>query len=318
MVKIIININDVDKRLDNFLLKFFPSWNKSHIYKYLRTNKIKVNSKKVDFNYRLKFRDEIKVYVNEEVSVVESDGYWFTSNPKKLDIIFEDENIVVINKPIGLISQGCEKDDDSVQKRFLNYLYTNKMYDPELENTFIPSICHRLDRNTSGLMICAKNAMSLNEMNRIIKEHEILKFYKCLVFGKMPKKSEKLIAYHFKNDEKNIVYINSEQKPNYKEIVTEYKVEWSDSKYSLLNINLITGRTHQIRAHLNFIGHPIVGEKKYRSSSCDTDSRFKHQALICNHIAFKINESSPLAYLNQKNIQINEIWFKSILKINSN
>ncbi|MGL4947804.1 MAG: RluA family pseudouridine synthase [Mycoplasma sp.] len=315
MTEIIININDIDKRLDNFLLKYFPDWNKPLIYKYLRTNKIKVNGKKADFNYRLRRWDKVVVYVNTEERISNND-LWFTRFNKPLEIIFEDENILIINKPIGLISQSNDTISDSVQARFLAYLYETKQYDPKTENSFIPSICHRLDRNTNGLLVCAKNAVALAEMNRIIKEHEIIKKYRCLVFGKMPKSSDRLIAYHYKNSNNNLVYINNEEKPNYKEIITEYKVISFDGKYSLLDINLITGRTHQIRAHMNYIGHSLIGEKKYRSNDGDEDTRFKYQALVCNGLAFKISPDSPLAYLNNKTFKISDIWFELILKKN--
>ncbi|MGL4952052.1 MAG: RluA family pseudouridine synthase [Mycoplasma sp.] len=314
MTEIIVNLNDVDKRLDNFLLKYFPYLTKPMIYKYIRTNKIKVNKKKQDFNYKLRMHDKITVFFNEEKREV-NNQLWFLKFDKKIDVVYEDENIVIMNKPIGVISQSNGFSEDSMQARFLKYVYDSKQYNPENENIFVPSICHRLDRNTSGLMIGAKNSMALIEMNRILKEHEIIKKYQCLVFGTLPKKKERLIAFHYKNENDSLVYINKDQKPHYKEIITEYEVLWTDRKYSLLKINLITGRTHQIRAHLNFIGHPIVGEKKYKNSNSDFDSRFKHQALVCNEIAFKINDSSELKYLNTKIIKINNLWFKSILNI---
>ncbi len=166
MEKIIVNINDENKRLDNFLAKYYPQLNKTTIFKLIRTNKIKVNKKRVKFDYRLQLHDEITVFYNfDNLDVDQEDALWFLSSKTKLDIIYEDDNIVLINKPISLPSQPDGSAKDSVQKAFLKYLYDSKQYQPALENTFVPSICNRLDTNTAGIIIAAKNGNSLNEIN---------------------------------------------------------------------------------------------------------------------------------------------------------
>lgn len=309
MISITINFNDVDKRLDNFLAKYFPTFTKPLIYKLIRTNKVKVNGKRKEFNYQLRLHDVINVYqeLNEDKQPLSKD---FNRSTNKLNIIYEDDNILVIIKPIGIPSQP-DKNGDSIQDMITKYLFDTKQYIPEKENIFIPSICHRLDRNTSGIMVAAKNAIALKEMNEIFKDNKISKIYQCLVYGKMDKKNNTLRAYHYKNVDKNIVYVDKEQKPHYKSMVTEYKVIKENSKYSWLEINLITGRTHQIRAHMNFVNHPLLGEKKYITKYFDIDQRFKTQALVCSEIKFHSIEG-PLSYLNNKVFKYDKIWFKEL------
>ncbi|MGL4951217.1 MAG: pseudouridine synthase [Mycoplasma sp.] len=320
MIKIVITPEEADTRLNVFLLDYFPEWTKSNVNKYLKANIIKVNGKKKDFNYRLRRDDILNIYEEGE-EVINTLGQrqyildlWFTEYSKWLDVVYEDENFVIINKTVGLMSHPNNTICDSVQTRLLHYLYDKQEFIPEYENTFVPSICHRLDRNTSGLLICAKNAMALSEMNKAIMNKEVNKNYRCLVYGEMPKQHEQLIAYHFKNSFDNVVYISTSPKEGYKEIMTEYTVVWSDGHYSCIDINLITGKTHQIRAHLNFIKRPIVGERKYNSSTGKFDDRFKSQALMCNGLSFNIKKKSPISYLNDKIFKLDDIWFEEILK----
>ncbi|MGL4951578.1 MAG: RluA family pseudouridine synthase [Mycoplasma sp.] len=320
MIEIRINHDEVDTRLNVFLLDYFPDWTKSTINKKLKNQMIKINGKKKDFNYRLRRNDVLVIYEDgeEPENNLEQKKYimdlWFTEFSSWLDIVYEDENFVIINKQVGLMSHPNHTICDSVQTRLLHYLYEKREFNPSYNNTFIPSICHRLDRNTSGLLICAKNAKSLAAMNKAIMNREVTKNYRCLVYGQMPQDHEKLIAYHFKNSYENVVYISSTPKEGYKEILTEYTVVWYKDGYSCIDINLISGRTHQIRAHLNFIKHPIVGERKYNSNTTKQDDRFSSQALLCNKLSFNIKPSSPIAYLNKKVFTVNDVWFEDNLK----
>lgn len=299
MIELVINLNDVNKRLDSFLLKQFSAITRAMIYKYIRTNQIKVNGHKPVFNYRLQRNDVIKIYA--PLSVESKPTFTKTNTSETLDVLYEDDNILVINKPIGIISQPNDSEQViSMQSLVLNYLYQTNQYFPETENSFAPSICHRLDRNTAGLMFAAKNAVSLAEMNRIMKEHEVIKTYLCLVHNIPKVKKASLKAFHYKDTQRNLVYINKDFKPGYKEIITEYEILDQNQKYALLKINLVTGRTHQIRAHLNFIGHPIVGEQKYKPAAIQNDPQIKYQALVCYQMMLQTSESSPLAYLNNK------------------
>lgn len=309
MIKIVVNVNDVDKRVDNFLAKYFEQFTKVYVYKLIRTNKVKVNNRKPQNDTRLQLHDEVCVYVDVQTDTTKNENYTFLNSTVNLDVMYEDDNIVVIHKPVGVESQpSTSLQKESIQNQLLKYLYDQKKYDPAEENTFVPSICHRLDFNTEGIIIAAKNASTLSKMNQIFQNQKIAKTYQCLVFGEMPKKQEHLVAYHFKDMDRSIVYINKEPKVNYKEIITEYKVLNYNGKYSWLEINLVTGRTHQIRAHMAFINHPLVGEQKYRGQQFDTDTRFKYQALVCSEIKF-LNIEGSLAYLSNKSFKLSKIWF---------
>ncbi len=314
MEKIIINFNDENKRIDNFLCKYYSQLTKTMVFKLIRTNKVKVNNKKVKFNYRLQLHDEITIYYNFDKVQEDNDSeLWFLSSKTKLDIIYEDENIVLINKPISLPSQPDSQNKDSVQKAYLKYMFDSKQYDPSKENTFVPSICNRLDTNTAGIIIAAKNASTLNQINELLKNHDIIKKYQCLVIGDIQPSSATLTAYHYKDAAKNLVYISKDPKPGYKEMITKYKKLDFNGKYSLLDVELVTGRTHQIRAHFNFIGYPLVGETKYKSKHTNADTRFKQQALVSYYLKFVIkDQKSHLYYLNNKEFKLRDIWFKDM------
>lgn len=313
MIERKVNYNDNQQRLDRFLLKTFPWLNRSMVYRMIRTNKVKVNGKKELPEYRLYINDIIKLYV-EEPSAIKVNDDFMTINAN-LDIVYEDNNIILINKPIGLVShEDDSKSINTLKNKIKKYLYDKKEWDPKLENNFEPSLCNRLDRNTSGIIIAAKNIESLREMNNVIKTNQLSKFYKCLVYGKMKKKVETLQAYHIKDPIKNIVSIDNHLKPGYKNIITKYKVLQTNDKYSLLEIELVTGKTHQIRAHLCFEGNPIVGDSKYSNKWVDIDTRLKTQALCSYKLLFNIKDkNSFLYYLNNKEFKINKIWFEKYI-----
>lgn len=288
----IINISkdDTNTRLDKFLLKKYRNLNNILIFKYLKQNKIKVNNKKVDHNYLLQESDEIKIYFNE--------------NYKQIEIVYNDENLMVVNKP-----RNIECFSDNNNDNLINIL-KKQLNNSKLE------LVHRLDTNTNGLLIIAKNDESRDILFEMIKNNEIEKYYQTLVYGHLDKKEDTLIDFLTKDRRKGIVKITKNNKFNSKKIITNYKVLKEYKKYSLLEIKLITGKTHQIRAHLNFINHPIVGEKKYIKKNFDKDTRFKYQALTAWKIIFKINDkNNKLFYLNNKVIKLNEIDFLKKLDI---
>ncbi|MGL4948554.1 MAG: RluA family pseudouridine synthase [Mycoplasma sp.] len=321
MDKFKIKQQDNNMRLNEFLLDEYEDWKKSDVNKLLKKGLIKVNDKKKDFNYRLRSGDILVIYEEGEEQIVSNPkpvDLWFLDYPHYLDIMFEDDNFIVVNKSIGLMSHPSKEIGDSVQTRLLHHLYNKKQYDPYNQEGFVPSICHRLDRNTSGLLICAKNKQSLTLINKAMSNHEVVKNYRCLVYGKMPKEADILSAYHFRNSIDKYVHISTKPIDKYVNIITEYKVLWNDEKYSLLDINLITGRTHQIRAHMNFIGRPIVGEKKYTNPNIKRERAIPTQALVCNKLTFNIKENSPIAYLNKKSFVVKDIWFEYELNKPSN
>ena len=314
MQTIIVKENDVNQRLDNFLGKVFSHLPKTLIYKLIRTKQIKVNQKKVDLNYRLQLNDEIKIF-SSALSLAskedKKDPDFFYAK-KKLDVVYEDKNIIVVNKPINLVVHADDSNTkDTLINRIQWYLYQKKEYDPLKENQFSPTLAHRIDQNTSGLVIAAKNMSALQALNEIFKNHEIKKYYLTLVYGLLtPLKNT--IKNYIKKEDKFVKVYHSYQ-PDAKEAITHYKVlEYLKNKFSLVEVELETGRTHQIRATFNDLNFPLVGEQKYIKKTVDKDPRFKHQALVAYKLIFKIrNIDNPLFYLNEHplSLNLNEIDF---------
>ncbi len=312
-----IKKNDADQRLDKFLTKRFKSMPKALMYKYIRTKYIKVNGKKCDISTRLKEGDILTLYIRDEFfEAPQYDTYDFLKAPVKLDIVYEDENIILLNKPTGLL---CHPDEnyhfDSLLARLQHYLYDKKEYNPKDENCFAPALANRIDRNTGGIVIAAKNSESLRILNQKIKDRELKKFYLCLVYGKLEKKQALLTAYLEKNENQNRVYISSKPAANTKTIKTKYKVLKEYQHMSLLEIELLTGRTHQIRAHMAYIGHPLVGDGKYGTNKQNKNSPLKWQALCSYKLEFAYEtDAGILEYLNGKSFEIKKIWFWDYIK----
>lgn len=301
--------NDTNIRLDNFLMKLLPNLSKGLIFKAIRTNKVKVNGKKVKFDYRLKLGDEIKLFLNTDTSLNKNENWKLAKS--NLDIIYEDDNLLIVNKPIKLlVNDEKEEISDTLINRAKKYLFNNKKWNPQIENQFAPCLVHRIDFNTSGLVMIAKNHETSVILSEKIKTREIDKFYQCLVYGKMPQQSQLLEAFWSKTNNSNIVKISTTSSKDSKPIATKYKVLKYDQHQdvSLLEIELLTGRTHQIRAHLAFVGHPLVGEQKYISKDINKKNNFKSQALIAYKIKFNFKtDAGILNYLKGKSIEIKNI-----------
>ena len=319
MLEIVVKNNDVNIRLDNFLLNVNLGLTKSLIYKLIRTKKIKVNDKKTIFNYRLQLNDIIKIYYNlDSLKLDSNDKSWLLVNAK-LNILYEDENIIVVNKPVGLLchDDNLKSTNDTLINRIKKYLYTKKEFDPNNENYFEPSLVHRIDRNTSGIVIAAKNHQSLSELNNIFKNHLLTKKYMALVYGIIPINYKNIINIYI-DDRSELVSVSNKCLNGYKQAITKYKVINNiKNKFSLLDIEILTGRKHQIRASLNYINHPIVGEQKYISKNINKDINFKYQCLVAYNIKFNIiDKNSVLYYLNKINLVIDDIWFLNCFEKN--
>lgn len=311
MKEFIINKNDSDQRLDKFIQKSVKSLPKSLMYKFIRQKKIKVNGKRAEISTRLKENDIIQMYINDEFFDNPEYQDNFKSLKVSLDIIYEDENILLVNKPVGLI---CHSDDKESYNTLIShikaYLYNKGEYIPEEENSFVPSLCNRIDRNTQGIVIAAKNAATLKILNEKIKNREIEKYYLCLVY-KRPKILERTLkGYMLKDSSTNTVKVYSSQVKDSKTAITEYKVIDSSKDVSLLKIHLITGRTHQIRCHMASINHPLIGDGKYGQNSINKNFPYRYQALCSYKTVFNFKtDADILNYLQGKSFTVKNIEF---------
>lgn len=313
MKEFVINNNDSGQRVDKFLQKAVKTLPQSLMYKYLRTKRIKLNGKKCEISTRLCEGDLMQLYINDEFFEDNAETEYLTA-PKNINILYEDNNIILINKPIGLVvHEDNENTVDTLVNRVKHYLYDKGEFNPSEEKSFVPSLCNRLDRNTSGIVIVAKNAETLRIMNEKIKLREIEKRYLCVTVGFPPKNEDTATAYLFKDESKNQVFISDKKTPQNKTIITKYKVLKKKDNLALVDIDLITGRTHQIRAHMAYLGCPVLGDGKYGINKINRQYNMKTQALCSYKLTFIFTtDSGILAYLNNKVFEIPDVWFKKL------
>ncbi|MGN1133386.1 MAG: pseudouridine synthase [Oscillospiraceae bacterium] len=314
MKEFIINKNDAGQRTDKFIAKAIPLLPKNLMYKYIRLKRIKINGKRCEISTRLCEGDKMQLYINDEFFESQNDNRLaFLKAPTSLNIVYEDENIMLLDKKCGLVVHKDESGTaDTLINRILHYLYEKGEYNPESEHSFTPALCNRIDRNTGGIVICAKNAESLRILNQKIKDREIHKKYLCITVGIPPKKHDKLKAYLERNEQTKTVKISSKKTHSNKTIITEYTVLKANTKdnLALLEVNLITGRTHQIRAHMAYMGYPLLGDGKYGSNQVNRRFGIKTQALYSYKTSFEFTtDAGILSYLNGKEFSTGDVWF---------
>jgi len=320
MKEFIIGKNDAGQRLDRFVSKSVPLLPASLAQKYIRLKRIKVGGKPVKRDYRLIAGDVVAMYIGDEFLKPASGKETFNEKPftgetvvacPPLDLLYEDENILLVNKEPGVL---CHSDSDydyrSLISRIHFYLRKKGEWQPQNENSFTPALCNRIDRNTSGIVIAAKNAEALRVINEKIKLREIDKHYLAIVHGIPVKQSGRLEAWLFKDAVKNQVYVLDKPRPGAKTAVMEYETVASGGRLSLLECRLITGRTHQIRAQLAGLGHPLLGDGKYGSERLNKPFGEKHQALCSYKLEFNFtSDAGPLSYLRCKEFVIHDVPF---------
>ena len=312
MKEFTIGKNDAGQRLDRFVAKAVPLLPASLAQKYIRIKRIKVGGVGAKRDFRLSLGDVVQMYVNDEFFDLpnENNIYLKIADPA-LDIVYEDDNIILINKQAGVL---CHSDSGydygSVISRVQSHLHQKGEWRPREENAFTPALCNRIDRNTSGIVIDAKNAESLRIINEKIKLREIDKYYLAAVHGVPKPPSGRLEGYIFKDSVKNQVYISKGSRPGAKSAVTEYRTIASSQRLTLLECRLITGRTHQIRAQLADIGHPLLGDGKYGSERLNKPYGESYQALCSYKLVFAYkSDAGPLAYLDKSSFKIGDVPF---------
>lgn len=306
-----IGVNDSGQRLDKFITKSVPLLPASLLYKYIRLKRIKVNGKRAQISTRLCEGDKVDMYINDEFFATVETEYDFMKASSKLTVVYEDDNILLLDKKVGLLSHPDETEyNDTLITRVKRYLYENGSYNPADEHSFAPALVNRIDRNTGGIVIAAKNAESLRVLNEKLKNREIEKYYLCVVHGTMGSKNGILSGWLTKDESKNKVTVYAEKHNDAKEIRTKYCVLAENDGLSLVEVQLLTGRTHQIRAHFASIGHPLLGDGKYGTNAANKAYGYKKQFLYSYRLQFAFTaDAGILNYLNGKSFRVNNVWF---------
>ena len=307
MKLITVHKQEEGQRLVKLLGAYLKEAPNSFFYKMLRKKNITLNGKKADGTEKLKCGDEIRLFLSDETY----EKFAGKVQPKekfpmaKLNIVYEDSNVIFINKPAGMLSQKSVPSDVSLNEYLLGYLEKSGQWKQEESKAFRPSVCNRLDRNTSGMVICGKSMAGLQQMAALLKDRSLHKYYLCLVKGVMTE-SQHLEGYLLKDENSTQVKIFQKETEGAARIITEYEPLYTDGEATLLKVTLVTGKSHQIRAHLSSIGHPIIGDPKYGDRKVNAFFRethgIKNQMLHAWKLTFP-ELAEPLDNLSEKSFE---------------
>lgn len=310
-----ITKNDSGQRLNKFLEKAVPLLSGGMMHKYLRLKRIKVNNKRTEAAYKLAEGDSVQLYLNDEYfdAPKEEEAFRRIKTPR-VRVVYEDEHILLADKVPGMVVHADEHGDtDTLIAHIQAYLFQSGAWNPDDAASFAPALCNRIDRNTGGIVIAAKNAESLRVLNQKIRDRELVKLYLCVVQGELPKRAGTLTAYLEKLSDENRVIVSDRKTPQNRTILTKYRVLETRGGNSLLEVDLLTGRTHQIRAHFAHVGHPLLGDGKYGSNKLNKALGYDVQALYSYKLRFEFTTPAGcLEYLNHREFSVadmNSIWF---------
>ena len=311
MKEITITKNDAGQRLDRFLAKAVPLLPASLAQKYIRLKRIKLDGKRAERDTRLCEGNVLQLYINDEFfDEPKPENAYLTVTAPKLNVVYEDENLLLVDKKPGLAvhpHDGAEYGKTLID-HIQAYLYAKGEWKPRAENSFTPALCNRIDRNTGGIVIAAKTAEALRILNQKIKDRELEKKYLCVVHGTPKPRAGSLEGYIFKDAKQNRVYVTEKPQPGAKTAVTRYRTLESRNGLSLVECELITGRTHQIRAMMAAAGTPLLGDGKY--GKLDKRYERKYQALYSYYLRFAFTtDAGPLAYLDGRSFTVEKVDF---------
>lgn len=310
MRELTIGKNDAGQRLDRFVAKSLPLLPPTLLQKYIRLKRIKVNGRGAKRDTRLESGDILQLYINDEFFDKPSEeNIFLTVFRPQLDIVYEDENLLLVNKRPGLVVHADETEKvNTLINHIQAYLYQKKEWNPKWENAFAPALCNRIDRNTGGIVIAAKSAEALRILNQKVRDRELDKRYLAVIEGRMHPPEGTLRGQIFKDAAQNRVYVTDKPQPGSKTALTHYRTLQVRNGLSLVECQLVTGRTHQIRAQFAHAGHPLLGDGKYGKLGKDHQRRF--QALYAYQLTFQFTtDAGCLSYLNGQTFQVEEVPF---------
>ena len=313
MRELIIGKNDAGARLDRFVSKALPLLPPALLQKYIRIKRIKVNGGRAQRDQRLTEGDVVQLYINDEFFDKPSEENMFLTLFKpQVDIVYEDENLLLVNKRPGLVVHADETEKvNTLINHIQAYLYQKREWNPRWENAFAPALCNRIDRNTGGIVIAAKNAEALRILNDKIRDREIAKYYLCIALGRVEPPKGRIECFLRKDEKSNTVRVYHRPVPEGRSAVTLYQTLRTRGELSLLEVELLTGRTHQIRASMADLGHPLLGDGKYGIGSVNRKYGETQQALYSYRLRFDFpTDAGILEYLRGQEFQVDEVPFQ--------
>ena len=313
MKELIIGKNDAGQRLDRFISKSLPLLPPGLLQKYIRIKRIKVNGARAQRDQRLQQGDVLQLYINDEFfDKPREENMFLTLFRPSLDIVYEDENIMLLNKRPGLVVHADETEKvNTLINHIQAYLYQKREWNPKWENAFTPALCNRIDRNTGGIVIAAKNAETLRIINEKIRDREIDKRYLCITLGAPTPPEGKIECFLLKDEQKKQVSVYHRPVPGGKTALTRYRTLEKRGELALVEVELLTGRTHQIRASFADLGHPLLGDGKYGIGEKNKRYGETRQALYSYRLTFDFTtDAGILNYLKDRSFQVKEVPFQ--------